>query len=552
MKRPWWEDAVFYQIYPRSFCDSTGNGIGDLDGIRAHLDHLSWLGVDALWLSPFYPSPMADFGYDVSDYCGVDPLFGTLEDFDRLLVDAHARNLRVIVDWVPNHTSDAHPWFLQSRSSRHNPKRDWYWWRDDRSDDEGGFGAPGSAGRRPNNWLAAFPGVGKSDFPPAWTWDQETGQWYLHLFLDHQPDLNCHHPEVQSAMAGVLRFWLDRGADGFRVDVVHAIGKDPRLADLPDDLAAIPMCALNDDPSTHPILARLRQLLDGCQPPARMMVGETVLPSVAQIVAYYGSPDGKELDLAFNFHPLRSPWSARSWTRRIDEAEELIGASGAWPTWVLSNHDTSRHRTRYGGSEARARAAAVMLLTLRGTPFLYAGEELGLEDAVVAPDRRVDPAWPGRDGCRAPLPWDAGPGHGWAGGPDAWLPWPPEADSGRTVVEEMDDPDSTLNLYRSLLRARRGSQALRAGSFTWAATDGDVLAYRRKQGRDVRFVAVNFSDSPSSLDLPPGPWEVELSSARAAADSRWDGPSPSGRIEVGPDEAVILRPARAAQLDRGR
>jgi len=292
---PWWEGAVFYQIYSRSFCDSTGNGIGDLKGVRLHLDHLSWLGVDALWLSPFYPSPMADFGYDVSDYCDVDPLFGTLGDFDQLVAEAHARDLKVIVDWVPNHTSDAHPWFLDSRSSRESPKRDWYWWRDDRSDEDGGFGAPGTAGRRPNNWIAAFPGGGNDEFPPAWTWEVKTGQWYLHLFLDHQPDLNWHHPEVQSAMAGVLRFWLSRGADGFRVDVVHAIGKDPQLPDLPEDLAPIPECALNDDPSTHPILARLHELLDGWEHPPRMMVGETVLPSVAQIVAYYGTPDRKEL-----------------------------------------------------------------------------------------------------------------------------------------------------------------------------------------------------------------------------------------------------------------
>jgi alpha-glucosidase len=378
VSRPWWEDAVFYQIYPRSFCDASGDGVGDLEGIRRHLDHLSWLGVDALWLSPFYPSPMADFGYDVSDYCDVDPLFGMLDDFDRLLREAHHRDLKVIVDWVPNHTSDAHPWFLESRSSRESAKRSWYWWRDDRTDAEGGSGPPGSPGRRPNNWLAAFPGVGLTEFPPAWTWDARTNQWYLHLFLDRQPDLDWYHPEVKRAMEEVLRFWLGRGVDGFRVDVVHGIGKNPALPDLPPDLASIPVCALTDEPSTHPILAALREVLNGWEPPARALVGEIVLPTVEQIVSYYGTPERPELDLAFNFHPMRARWRASSWARRIDEVENLIGSTGAWPTWVLSNHDNPRHRTRYGGSEARARAAALLLLTLRGTPFLYAGEELGL------------------------------------------------------------------------------------------------------------------------------------------------------------------------------
>jgi alpha-glucosidase len=473
--RPWWETAVVYQIYPRSFCDTSGNGIGDLEGICRHLDHLSWLGVDAIWLSPFYPSPMADFGYDVSNYCDVDPLFGSLENFDRLVAEAHRRNLKVLIDWVPNHTSDQHPWFLASRSSVSNSRRDWYWWRDDRPDDAGGSGPPGSAGRLPNNWRAAFPKVGLTDLPPAWTWDVTTGQWYLHLFLAQQPDLNWMTPEVRAAMTEVLRFWLARGVDGFRIDVVHGLGKDPALPDLPPELARMPVSATNDQPETHPILAALRKALDAWpDPPARMMVGEVFLPEPSQVVAYYGTAEEPELHLAFNFKPLFTRWDAAAWHQRIDEVETLFKPKNAWPTWVLSNHDRPRHRTRYG-SEARARAAAVLLLTLRGTPFLYAGEELGLEDAGIPPGRRLDPG--GRDGCRAPIPWDDSPAHGWAGGPEAWLPWPPDADAGRTIATERDRPDSVLHLYRRLLALRRHSEALRHGDFAWwhsapAAGDG--------------------------------------------------------------------------------
>jgi alpha-glucosidase len=550
--RPWWETAVVYQIYPRSFCDTSGDGVGDLEGIRRHLDHLSWLGVDAIWLSPFYPSPMADFGYDVAGYCAVDPLFGSLADFDRLVADAHARDIKVLVDWVPNHTSDQHPWFVAARSSRTDPKRNWYWWRDGRPDTAGGSGAPGTPGRLPNNWRSAFPGVGLTRLPPAWAWDDPTGQWYLHLFLAEQPDLNWTNPEVRAAMTDVLQFWLARGVDGFRIDVVHGLGKDPALPDLPAELAAIPESALNDQPATHPIIAALRADLDGWpDPPPRMMVGEVFLPEPAQVVTYYGTREVPELHLAFNFKPLFTGWDPSAWRRRINEVETLFTPRGAWPTWALSNHDRPRHRTRFG-SESRARAAAVLLLTLRGTPFLYAGEELGLEDADVSPERRLDPG--GRDGCRAPLPWDGSPAHGWAGGPDAWLPWPPQVDSGRTVAEEGARPGSTLHLYRRLLAARRASAALRAGDFAWwpagaAETDATgasgvanapgVLAYLRTSGEadDVRFVAVNFTDAAAEITVPPGEWMVDVSTS--------PGPPAEpvgGQLRLGPDEGAILRP----------
>ncbi|MBW3626754.1 MAG: DUF3459 domain-containing protein [Actinobacteria bacterium] len=509
---PWWKSAVIYQIYPRSFADSAprsdGVAVGDLEGIRRRLDHLVWLGVDALWLSPVYRSPMADFGYDVSDHCDIDPLFGTLDDFDRLLADAHGRGLRVILDWVPNHTSDRHPWFVESRSSRDAPRRHWYVWRD-----------PAPGGGPPNNWRAAFADV------PAWTFDEATGQYYLHLFLPEQPDLNWGEPGVVEAMHDVLRFWLDRGVDGFRADVVHAIGKDPALPDDSPEAALLPKSSTNDHHSTHALLRDIRALLDG-YPGDRMMVGEVYLLDTAQVATYYGA--GDELHLAFNFPPLYTPWDAALWRQRLDEVDRHVTPVGGWPTWVLSNHDNPRHRTRYG-SEARARAAAVLLLTLRGTPFLYAGEELGLEDAEVPPERMVDPG--GRDGCRAPIPWEPGPAHGWHGEP--WLPWPPDPDRRNAATLGHDD-GSIVHLYRRLLSARRASPALSLGHLEVVPSPDGVLAWAREADGDRRTVAVNFTETDQPLTLD-GSWEVELSSDGGAGVA-WPG-------RLGPDQAVVLRPA---------
>ena len=530
---------MIYQIYPRSFCDASGDGVGDLEGVCGHLDHLSWLGVDAIWLSPFYKSPMADFGYDVSDYCDVDPLFGDLATFDRLVELAHDRGLKVIVDFVPNHSSDRHPWFEESRSSRTNPRRDWYFWRDGRSDSLGGSGPPGSTGRLPNNWRAAFPGIGGEEFPPAWTWDEKTEQFYLHLFLPQQPDLNWGNPAVRAAMEDVLRFWMARGVDGFRVDVIHGIGKDPSLPDLPEDLAPIPEIALNDHPSAHPLVASMRSVVEAWDDSQkRMLVGEVVLPTSDHTLAYYGTPEAPELNLVFNFHPLRSPWRADIWRRNVQQVEDMLGPGGWWPTWVLSNHDNPRHRTRYG-TEARARAAAILLLTLRGTPFLYAGEELGLEDADVPLHLAVDPG--GRDGCRAPIPWDPAPAHGWAGGPRAWLPWPPGADDGMNVAEQMEDTTSILHLYRRVIRTRRSSEALRHGSFRWLDAPAGTLAYAREANDDVRVVVINFTDRPATVDTNQlnghaDTWEVEIrTSDRGEAFAR--------PLHLSPEEAAILLPA---------
>ena len=504
MAEPWWKSAVVYQIYPRSFCDTDGDGVGDLEGIRRHLDHVRDLGADAIWISPFFTSPMKDYGYDVADYCDVDPLFGNLEDFDRLVADAHDRGIKVLIDWVPNHTSDRHPWFVESRRSRDNPKADWYWWRDPDPDDPT---------KPPNNWIAAFTGG------PAWTWDDTRGQWYLHNFLSEQPDLNWRNPEVVGAMLDTLRFWLDRGVDGFRIDVVHLIGKPEHLPDGPvDDKGNV--LPVHDYDDTHEHLRAIRKVLDS-YPGDRTTVGEVYLMSTKRVATYYGDHD--ELHLSFNFPPLWAPWEARTWRRRIERVVEELDPRDAWPTWVLSNHDVRRHRTRYG-SDGAARAAAVLLLTLRGTPFLYAGEELGLEDAEIPLARVLDPG--GRDGCRAPLPWDASPAHGWAT-EDPWLPWPPGAERDRNVAAQEGDDGSFLGLYRRLLALRRSSEALALGAFAWAddlAVPEGVLAYRR--GGEWT-VLVNFTDERREV-VAGG--DVALTSDGAPFDGT-----------LAPHQAVLLR-----------
>jgi alpha-glucosidase len=521
---PWWKTAVVYQIYPRSFADHDGDGVGDLRGVADHLDHVAWLGADAIWLSPFYPSPMKDFGYDVSDYCDVDPRFGSLDDFDDLLAAAHERGLRVLIDWVPNHTSDQHPWFQESRLGRSSPRRDWYVWRD-----------PAPDGGPPNNWVAAFVGG------PAWTFDEASGQYYLHLFLPEQPDLNWGEPAVVDAMHDVARFWLDRGVDGFRVDVVHCIGKDPALPDDPPEYLPIPHSGLNHDPATHPLLRDLRATFDA-YPGDRMMVGEVFLLDTGMVATYYG--DGDELHLAFNFPPLFAPWEAGAWAHQLAVARRELDAVDAWPAWVLSNHDVSRHRSRYG-SEARARAAAVLLLGLRGTPFLYAGEELGLEDASVPEDRVVDPG--GRDGCRAPIPWDAAPDHGWPV-PDGepWLPWPPDADH-RNVASLREDPSSILHLYRRLLDARRASPALHGGELTTIDTPDGVLGWRRTAGTDERTVLVNFGADAVSVPSPTSPTggTAHEGIVVVASDGVGEGATFTGTLS--PDQAVVLGPSPSAR-----
>ena len=509
-RHPWWLSAVCYEVYPRSFGDSDQDGNGDLEGARQHLDHLEWLGIDCIWICPFYPSPMRDNGYDITDFCGVDPQFGTMADFDRLLADAHARGMKVIVDWVPNHTSSDHPWFVEARSARESARREWYYWRDE-----------------PNNWRAAL-GAGST-----WTLDEQTEQYYLHFFYASQPDLNWYHPDVEAAMHQTLRFWLDRGVDGFRIDSTQCLGKDLTFADDDRCLAGEAINKINDHPYTHEILRKVRRLTDSYDGD-RVLVGEVNLRQEARIVQYYGS--GDELQLTFNFPPLDAPWDPIVWRMIIAEIERRLGPADAWPVWTLSNHDNSRLRTRYGGSIRRTRAAAVLLLTLRGTVFLYQGEELGLRDLDLRGSEMVDPA--GRDGSRGPIPWTADPPHGW--GPSPWLPFPPDAGTESVEAQRADD-DSVLHLYRRLIRIRHSSRALRYGSWTDLDLRPGVLAYRRRLGEEEFVVLINFTDADREVPLE-GDWQVHVDSVAF-----------QGKGELAPyhgvvaaEQALLLAPASTA------
>jgi alpha-glucosidase len=523
--RLWWQHGVVYQIYPRSFMDSNGDGIGDLEGIRAKLEHLAWLGVDALWLSPIFPSPMADFGYDVADYCEIDPVFGSLADFDRLLAEAHAHGIRVILDWVPNHTSDRHAWFAESRASRASAKRDWYVWRDPKPD-----GGP------PNNWQSIFGG-------PAWQLDRESGQYYLHSFLVEQPDLNWRNPEVVAAMHGTLRFWLDRGVDGFRIDVIHRIAKDPLLRDNPPSATPGPGYGgqrhVHDEnhADVHAYLRGIRAVLD--EYPERMTVGEVYIMDPAQAAAYYGR--GDELHLAFNFSFLRSPWDAAAFAREIAAFDALVPVDG-WPDVVLSNHDVPRHATRYDDpehGEARARAAALLLLTLRGTPFLYYGEELGMRNSEIPRERMRDPLaitlHPSlsRDPERTPMQWSAGANAGFTTG-EPWLPIAADA-ARRNVDAQRADRASLLWLYKDLLALRRATPALEGGAYRALDAKPGVLVYERHQGASRALVALNFTGDTCSPGLP---------SARVAGGLRTRAgaklPTNAAELELGPSEAAVL------------
>ena len=512
---PWWQTGVIYQIYPRSFYDADGDGVGDLAGVLEKIDYLAHtLGVDALWLSPFYPSPMADFGYDVADYCDVDPLFGDLPTFDRLVEAAHRHGLRVIVDFVPNHTSEQHPWFEASRAARDDPKRTWYVWRD-----------PAPGGGPPNNWLSVFGG-------PAWEFDEATGQYYLHKFLKEQPDLNWRNPDVEAAMFDVLRFWMDRGVDGFRIDVAHYIMKDPEERDNPPNPGAGGFHKdLGDYDSqlhvhdkghvdVHRVFRDLRRLVDTHgDARERVAIGEIHVFDPAELVRYYGDALAG-LHLPFNFMLLQAAWTADGVRAHVDAFERAL-PDGAWPNYVLGNHDERRLASRYG--EAGARLAAVLLLTLRGTPTLYYGDEIGMREAEIPPERQQDP-WGrrvpglGRDGCRTPMQWTSAPHAGFTHAETPWLPVQADYPT-RNVAYQMQDPASLLNLYRALLRLRRDAPALHAG--TYRPLD-DVPAgcyvYLREHGTGRYLVALNFEAAACTVPLPTATGRVRLSTHPARHD----------------------------------
>jgi alpha-glucosidase len=528
----WWKHGVIYHIYLRSFADSDGDGLGDFPGLIARLDHLNGrddsLGIDAIWISPFYPSPDKDFGYDVADYIAVDRRYGNLADFDRLVGEAHRRGIRVMIDLVLNHTSSYHPWFVESRASRSSPRRDWYIWRDAR---------PGQ--RFPNNWQSVFGGR-------AWEWDGTTRQFYYHMFLREQPDLNWRNPGARAAIMDVIRFWLDRGVDGFRLDVFSAWFKHAEFPDNPPRLGLRGFERQDhiydtNRPEMVGALAELRALLDSY--PERGAVGE-LFGRGASLAGSYCGP--QKLHLVFNFAFTDCRWDPAAFQREILAWEAALGPDG-WPCYVLSNHDIPRHISRYGGRhpEAVAKVAAAMLLTLRGTPFLYYGEEIGLpntrlrrNEIVDPPGRRYWPIYKGRDPARCPMPWDATINAGFTTG-HPWLPVHP-AFHNLNVAAQREDPRSVFSFYRSLLHLRRSAPALHGGGLRSLQRDPQRgLVYLRKAGDQSALIALNFTPRPQRIPLDEdsgaGDWRLALSSLdRPAADLR------VREVSLGPHEAAIF------------
>ena len=498
----WWQTGVIYQVYPRSFADSNGDGIGDLNGVRSKLAYLKWLGVDAVWLSPIFPSPMADFGYDISNYTDIEPIFGTLSDFEALLAETHQYEMKLMLDLVPNHTSDHHPWFQESRSSLDNPKRDWYIWRD-----------PAQDGGPPNNWHSRFGGS-------AWQFDQTTGQYYLHFYDVTQADLNWRNPAVRQALYAVMRFWFDRGVDGFRIDVLARLIKDAQFRNNPanpnwkpghPDYEQVLEIYSNDQPEVHEIVREMRQIAEAY--PERVLVGEIYLP-YQRLVSYYG-PNLDEAHLPFNFHLIHTQWQAATVAAKVAEYEGSL-PEGAWPNWVLSNHDRPRIATRAGA--AQARVAQMLLLTLRGTPTYYYGDELGMHDVPISPEQTVDPRGKfdpqvNRDPVRTPMQWNDSPNAGFCP-PDA-TPWLPLSDDYRAfnVATEETDPTSMLSLVRGLLQLRHAHPVLQLGSYQQLETSAeDCFGYVRELKDQKILVLLNFSDQPQHVSIPElGTGKIALS-----------------------------------------
>jgi len=521
----WWQSGVIYQIYPRSFQDSNGDGIGDLTGIASRLDYLRDLGIDAIWLSPIFRSPMADFGYDVADYTAIEPMFGSMEDFERLVEEVHRRGMKIILDYVPNHTSEDHAWFREARSSRESPKRDWYLWSD-----------PASDGGPPNNWQSVFGGS-------AWELDEGSGQYYYHAFLKQQPDLNWRNPQVQEAMLDVLRFWMDRGVDGFRIDVIWHVIKDRELRDNPINPNHTPDQSPHrkfleiynvDQPEVHEIISMMRDVSDGYED--RVLIGEIYLP-VERLVAYYGEK-GTGVHLPYNFQLVELPWDARTIARTVNDYEALLPEFG-WPNWVLGNHDKPRVATRVGPEQARA--AAVLLLTLRGTPTIYYGDEIGMTNVPIPPDRIQDPYEKnvpglglGRDPQRTPMQWSGAKNAGFTQG----TPWLPLGATDLNVERQLVEPDSMLALHKRLLELRRREPALSIGDYAPLEAGGSLMAWVRKKDARVLFVVLNMGDEPQDFDLSERNLEGKiLLGTHRGREGEWV------------ENSVTLRPAEAIVVE---
>jgi len=538
----WWQRGVIYQIYPRSFADNDGDGVGDLPGILAHLDYLGpdGLGVDALWLSPIYRSPGLDLGYDVSDHGSVDPLFGTEADFDRLVAAAHRRGIRIILDLVLNHTSDQHLWFRSSRSSQVGPFADWYLWRD-----PAGYG-PGGEPLPPNNWTSYFGG-------PGWQWEPRRKQFYFHTFLTEQPELDWRTPAVEAAQFAMVRRWLDRGVDGFRLDVVNAFLKHPGLPSNPSRPGTSTWARQvhrydRDQPDLKDLIARFRAMVDSA--PGRMTVGELFDGQIEQ-AAELTAPG----HLVFDWELLGTQWTAAAVNAALARRDAVFGTD-RWPTVVLSNHDQSRHASRLVASvaghdrDAVAKAAAVLLLTVRGTPFIYYGEEIGMEDVEIPPEESVDPpaarvgpdfAWWDRSRCRTPMPWSGGPGAGFTAG-QPWLRI--GADSAtRNVAAQLADPGSVLALYRHLIALRAAMPALQVGTFELLLSAGtNLVAYTRTTPDQTLLVVLNLARESTPWRVPRAPegrcWRTAL--ATSDPTSTTEALVAGTDVALDPDEARIL------------
>jgi len=526
---PWWKSGVLYQVYVRSFADSDGDGIGDLKGVIRHLDHLEWLGVDGLWLSPVTVSPNADWGYDVSDYFTVQPEFGDLEDFDELVSEARKRNLKVLVDFVPNHTSDQHPWFIESRSARDSPLRDWYVWAD-----------PSSDGGPPNNWVSSTGGS-------AWMFDEKTGQYFLHNHLVEQPDLNWWNVDVRNAFDKVIKFWLARGVAGFRIDVCNIIIKDALLRDNPpstdeDELdvqlmGQRPVYNCNR-PEVHEVIKPWRALADSYEPPV-LLIGETPV-SIESLATYYG--DGTdELQLAFNFPFINAALEATAMRKVVEDTESHL-PSGAWPAWTGSNHDMGRFPSRWAGDDERkARLAGLLLLTLRGTPVLYQGDEIAMREPQLEQADLKDPlgvmyypVYAGRDSSRTPVLWSAGVGAGFTDG--SVRPWLPFGATDRNMADQHLDENSMLMLMHDLITLRRSTTDLQTGAYQALDSPENTWVFRRG---DATLVALNMGDGERSIAGIEG-------SVLISTDREHDANCVEGELALGRWEAAVVAVAPKA------